>query len=84
MVGGGARRSPDDVEHYQSLLRRLTRVEIAEVREDEELERRIPDWADVVLLDAGGRELSSEGFAAFLEQRRQAGLDVVFVLGGAG
>jgi 23S rRNA (pseudouridine1915-N3)-methyltransferase len=35
-----------------------------------------------VLLDAGGRELSSEAFALFLEQRRQAGLDVVFVLGG--
>ena len=72
----------DDVDHYEKLLRRQARVEIVEVREDEALERRIPDRAHVVLLDAGGRELSSEAFAAFLEQRRQAGLDVVFVLGG--
>ena len=72
----------DDVDHYEKLLRRQARVEIVEVREDEALERRIPERAYVVLLDAGGRELSSEAFAAFLEQRRQAGLDVVFVLGG--
>jgi 23S rRNA (pseudouridine1915-N3)-methyltransferase len=72
----------DDVDHYTKLLRRQARVEIVEVREDEALERRIPERAYVVLLDAGGRELSSEAFASFLEQRRQAGLDVVFVLGG--
>ena len=72
----------DDVDHYEKPLRRQARVEIVEVREDEALERRIPERAYVVLLDAGGRELSSEAFAAFLEQRRQAGLDVVFVLGG--
>jgi 23S rRNA (pseudouridine1915-N3)-methyltransferase len=73
----------DDVDHYEKLLRRQARVEIVEVREDEALERRIPERAYVVLLDAGGRELSSEAFASFVEQRRQAGLDVVFVLGGA-
>jgi 23S rRNA (pseudouridine1915-N3)-methyltransferase len=72
----------DDVEHYQRLLRRQARVELVEVREDEALERRIPERAYVVLLDAGGRELSSEAFAAFLEERRQAGRDVCFVLGG--
>ena len=72
----------DDVDHYEKLLRRQARVEVVEVREDEALERRIPERAYVVLLDARGRELSSEAFAAFLEQRRQAGLDVVFVLGG--
>jgi 23S rRNA (pseudouridine1915-N3)-methyltransferase len=72
----------DDVEHYAKLLRRQARVEVVEVREDEARERRIPERAYVVLLDSGGRELSSEAFASFLEQRRQAGLDVVFVLGG--
>jgi 23S rRNA (pseudouridine1915-N3)-methyltransferase len=72
----------DDVEHYEKLLRRQARVEVVEVREDEALERRIPERAYVVLLDSGGRELSSEAFASFVEQRRQAGLDVVFVLGG--
>jgi 23S rRNA (pseudouridine1915-N3)-methyltransferase len=72
----------DDIDHYEKLLRRQARVEVVEVREDEALQRRIPERAYVVLLDAGGRELSSEAFAAFLEERRQAGLDVVFVLGG--
>jgi 23S rRNA (pseudouridine1915-N3)-methyltransferase len=72
----------DDVEHYAKLLRRQTRVEITEVREDEALERRIPERAYVVLLDAAGAQHSSEAFARFLEQRRQAGLDVCFVIGG--
>jgi 23S rRNA (pseudouridine1915-N3)-methyltransferase len=72
----------DDVEHYERLLRRQARVEVVEVREDEALARRIPERAYVVLLDAGGTAHSSEAFAAFLEQRRQAGLDVCFVIGG--
>ena len=46
----------DDVDHYEKLLRRQARVEIVEVREDEALERRIPERAYVVLLDAGGRD----------------------------
>jgi 23S rRNA (pseudouridine1915-N3)-methyltransferase len=72
----------DDVDHYEKLLRRQARVEVVEVREDEALERRIPERAYVVLLDAAGTEHSSEGFAAFLEQRRQGGRDVCFVIGG--
>jgi 23S rRNA (pseudouridine1915-N3)-methyltransferase len=72
----------DDVEHYDRLLRRQARVQIVEVREDEALERRVPERAYVVLLDAAGTEHSSEDFAAFLEQRRQGGRDVCFVIGG--
>ena len=74
MLAVGRLRPPfsDDVAHYEKLLRRQARVEIVEVREDEALERRIPERALVVLLDAGGRQLSSEAFAAFLEERRQA------------
>jgi 23S rRNA (pseudouridine1915-N3)-methyltransferase len=72
----------DDVEHYGKLLQRQARVELVEVREDEALARRIPERAYVVLLDAAGTEHSSEGFAAFLEQRRQGGRDVCFVIGG--
>ena len=81
MLAVGRLRPPftDDVAHYEKLLRRQARVEVVEVREDEALERRIPERAYVVLLDTGGRELSSEAFADFLEQRRQAGLDVVFL-----
>ena len=72
----------DDVEHYRSLLARQARVELVEVREDERLERRIPERDYVVLLDERGTAHSSGGFAAFLEQRRQGGRDVCFVIGG--
>jgi 23S rRNA (pseudouridine1915-N3)-methyltransferase len=72
----------DDVQHYGKLLSRHARVEVVEVREDEQLERRIPERAYVVLLDREGTAHDSEGFARFLEQRRQGGRDVCFVIGG--
>ncbi len=72
----------DDVQHYQRLLARHARVTLIEVREDEHVERRIPERSYVSLLDAGGREYTSEAFARWLEERRQGGRDVVFVVGG--
>lgn len=72
----------DDVQHYQKLLARHARVELVEVREDEQVARRVPDRAFVSLLDAGGQEYDSEAFARFLEERRQSGRDVCFVVGG--
>jgi 23S rRNA (pseudouridine1915-N3)-methyltransferase len=72
----------DDVEHYLRLLARHARVQHVEVREDEALERRIPDRAFVSLLDRDGRTYDSEEFARWLEQRRQAARDVCFVIGG--
>ncbi len=72
----------DDVQHYERLLARHTRVTQVEVREDEQVERRIPERAYVSLLDAGGTAYSSEAFARWLEERRQAGRDVCFVVGG--
>ena len=47
------------------------------------LERRIPERAYVCLLDSRGRSYTSEAFATWLEERRQAGRDVCFVIGGA-
>ncbi len=80
----GRMRPPysDDVQHYQRLLARHARVQLLEVREDERVERRIPDRAYVSLLDEGGATFSSEDFARWLEDRRQAGRDVCFVVGG--
>jgi 23S rRNA (pseudouridine1915-N3)-methyltransferase len=72
----------DDVEHYRRLLGRHARVEIVEVREGEAVERRLPKDAYVCLLDRGGDALGSEAFARFLEERRQSGRDLAFVLGG--
>ena len=81
----GRLRSPylDDVEHYLKMLRRYATVEVVEVREDDDVERRIPSRAFVVLLDAGGRQMSSEAFAEWLEARRHEGRPLCFVIGGA-
>jgi len=72
----------DDVQHYQKLLAGLARVELREVREDERVPRRIPDRAHVVLLASEGESYDSVGFSRFLEQRRQSGIDLCFVIGG--
>ena len=69
----------DDVEHYLKMLRRYATVEVVEVREDDDVARRIPDRAFVVLLDAGGRQMSSEAFAAWLEERRYEARPLCFV-----
>jgi 23S rRNA (pseudouridine1915-N3)-methyltransferase len=72
----------DDVQHYQRLLARHARVELIEVREDEQVARRIPERAFVSLLDVDGETLDSMAFSRFLEQRRREGRDVCFVIGG--
>jgi len=85
IVAVGKMRPPyvDDAEHYAKLLRGHARVEIVELKEDADVARRLPDRAHVVLLDVGGRTYDSPGFARWLEDRRQAGRDVCFVIGGA-
>ena len=72
----------DDVQHYAKLLARHARLELVEVREDEHVGRRIPDRAFVSLLSVGGQAFDSIGFSRFLEQRRQSGRDLCFVIGG--
>jgi 23S rRNA (pseudouridine1915-N3)-methyltransferase len=73
----------DDVAHYTKLLSRHARVELVEVREDEQVQRRLPKDAFLSLLDVEGTTYDSLTFAAFLEQRRQAARDLCFVIGGA-
>lgn len=72
----------DDVQHYQRMLARHARLELIEVREDERLEKRIPERSFKVLLDAGGAEYDSVGFSAFIEERRMSGRDLCFIVGG--
>jgi len=84
VVAVGRLRPPfaDDVQHYQRLLARHARLELIEVREDEQVARRIPERAFVSVLDADGDEMDSVAFSRFLEDRRQEGRDVCFVIGG--
>jgi len=72
----------DDVQHYSKLLARHARVQLNEVREDEKVAGRVPDRAFVCLLDREGEQLDSIAFSEFLEERRQSGQDLCFVVGG--
>ncbi len=73
----------DDVQHYQKLIARHARLELVEVREDDQVQRRIPERAYVSQLHSEGRTYDSVAFSAFLEERRMSGLDLCFVIGGA-
>ena len=72
----------DDLEHYGRMLAGHARVELVEVRDDDQVERRIPERSYRVLLDAAGRTYDSPAFARWLEDRRRGGRDVCFVIGG--
>jgi len=72
----------DDVQHYQKLLAGHARVELIELRNEEHVARRVPDRAWVSVLDREGEEYDSIAFSSLLEERRQAGRDVCFVIGG--
>jgi len=73
----------DDVAHYRKLLGGKAKVELIEVRTDQQATARVPERAFVSLLDAGGQSYDSERFSDFISDRQMAGLDLWFVLGGA-
>jgi 23S rRNA (pseudouridine1915-N3)-methyltransferase len=84
VVAVGRLRPPyaDDVQHYQQMLARYARLELIEVRENQSVDGRIPERAFVCLLASDGRAPDSIEFSEFLEQRRQSGRDLCFVIGG--
>jgi 23S rRNA (pseudouridine1915-N3)-methyltransferase len=85
VVAVGKAREPyaDDLGHYAKLLGRYARVDVIEVADEAAIARRLPDRAYVCLLDRRGTSYTSEAFSVWLEERRQAGRDVCFVIGGA-
>src|SRR3954447_22721081 len=84
VIAVGRLRPPftDDNQHYHKLLAGLGRVEVTEVREDEQVARRIPDRAYVILIASDGRSMDSVEVSRWLEDRRQEGRDLCFVVGG--
>jgi 23S rRNA (pseudouridine1915-N3)-methyltransferase len=84
LVAVGRLRPPfaDDIQHYQKLLARHARLELVELREDEHVPRRVPERAFVSLLHREGEAMDSLRFSEFLEERRQSGRDLCFVVGG--
>jgi 23S rRNA (pseudouridine1915-N3)-methyltransferase len=84
VVAVGRLRPPfaDDIQHYRRLLGRHVRLEMVEVRDDEQLARRLPERAFVSVLDRDGEQFDSFAFSRFLEERRRSGRDLCFVIGG--
>ncbi len=84
MVSVGRLRAPfdDDVAHYEKLLTRYARLELVEVREEQQVARRVPSRAFTSLLHASGESMDSLQFSHFLEARRQSGEDLCFLVGG--
>jgi 23S rRNA (pseudouridine1915-N3)-methyltransferase len=84
VIAVGRLRPPyqDDVEHYRKLLAGHAKVDLVEVRHDEKVLPRIPDRSYKVLLASDGRTLDSVRFSEWLEERRQDGRDLCFVIGG--
>jgi 23S rRNA (pseudouridine1915-N3)-methyltransferase len=84
VIAVGRLRPPyqDDVEHYRKMLAGHAKVDLIEVRGDEQVAARVPDRAFRVLLASDGELFDSEAFAGWLEQRRLDARDVCFVIGG--
>ena len=84
VIAVGRLRPPwqDDVEHYRKLIAGHARLELVEVREDERVPPRIRERDHVVLLASDGRQLDSLELSRWLEERRQDGRDLCFVIGG--
>ena len=84
VIAVGRLRPPyqDDVEHYRKMLAGHVKLELIEVRGDEKVPPLIPARAFTVLLATDGASYDSERFAAWLEERRRAGEDLTFVIGG--
>lgn len=94
LIAVGRVRAPfaDAESHYLKLLKPLMPVEVTEVKDDDALARQVkaaratggsrPDPGTLVALEAGGREMTSERWAEWLDQRRHEGKRLTLLIGG--
>lgn len=78
--------------HYLKMLKPLMPVEVNEVKDDAALARTVtsaratggsqPDPGTIVALDAGGRDMNSERWASWLDERRHDGRRLTLLIGG--
>lgn len=68
--------------HYRKLLTRRQPIEVIEVRDELNIEGRVPKRAHVVAMDHGGRALDSMAWSRWLGERRIDALDLCFLIGG--
>lgn len=88
----------DAIRDYETRAARYWPLSVHEVREEragsapvdrvkekegERLAEKIPDRAQTVSCEAGGRSLDSEEFAKFLQRARDEDRDLAFLIGGA-
>jgi 23S rRNA (pseudouridine1915-N3)-methyltransferase len=68
--------------HYRRMLQRHQPVQMIEVRDEVNVEGRIPARSHVIVLDRGGRAMSSQGWSRWLSERRIDAQDLCFLIGG--
>ena len=78
-----ARYWPLDVHEVRE--ERATGIPIEKVKEREalRLSEKVPERAQTVVCELGGKSLSSEQFAEFLQTAREQDRDLAFLIGGA-
>src|SRR4051794_36455476 len=64
------------------MLQRHQPVDVIEVRDEINIEGRIPTRSHVIALDRGGRAMSSRAWASWLSERRIDARDLCFLIGG--
>jgi 23S rRNA (pseudouridine1915-N3)-methyltransferase len=69
--------------HYRKLLSRHQPLEVVEVRDELNLERRVPQRAHVVAMHHDGRAMDSLAWSRWLQERRVRALDLCFLIGGS-
>lgn len=85
LIAVGKARAPfaEADAHYLKLLSKRLPVELIEVRDEAQLVDRIPERSHTVALAAGGKEMTSESWAKWLDGRKLAAVDLCFLIGGA-
>ena len=78
-----ARYWPLEVHEVREESARAASADLVREREGERLLATIPAGAEVVACDIAGTAMSSDAFAKWLQGRREAAVDVAFVIGGA-
>jgi 23S rRNA (pseudouridine1915-N3)-methyltransferase len=74
----------DGCAEYAKRMRGKLPLEVIELRDDDELVRRLPPRAELWALDERGKQLSSEELAAALGKRMTSGsAGLAFAIGGA-
>jgi 23S rRNA (pseudouridine1915-N3)-methyltransferase len=67
---------------YRKMLQRHQPVDVIEVRDEVNVQERIPQRSHLIALDRGGHALSSRAWASWLTERRIEAQDLCFVIGG--